>query len=411
MRNDLPFIQKKEQLFYLKGNPHFFLGTNFWYGANLGSLGKGGDRERLIRELDLLASLGLNNLRVMALSEGGPGTPWCVQPAIQSEPGVFNEELLLGLDFLLDEMRKRNMFAVMVLGNFWPWSGGMAQYLSWVQNSKIPYPPPAKNGNWARYQLYTSSFYSNKKAKKLYWRAVDRILSRVNSINQIPYKEDPSIFSWQLANEPRPILSRPAYLKWIRDSILFIRERDTNHLLSLGSEGSTSSRWAGTRFLRDHSLKGIDYATFHLWVQNWGWYDPTDAENSFETGLEMAKDYFRSHINDGQKTAKPLVFEEFGIARDENSHDPKSSTRIRDQYYRELFSLSLEQAKKGKLSGLNFWSWGGFGRPKEPKAIWKTGNDLIGDPPHEHQGWYSVYDKDHSTLEVIKEFSQKFNLI
>ena len=31
-----------------------YVGTNFWYGAILASEGRGGDRERLARELDLL---------------------------------------------------------------------------------------------------------------------------------------------------------------------------------------------------------------------------------------------------------------------------------------------------------------------------------------------------------------------
>jgi isoleucyl-tRNA synthetase len=40
--------------FTLDGKPYYFVGTNFWYGANLGMPGEAGDRDRLIRELDLL---------------------------------------------------------------------------------------------------------------------------------------------------------------------------------------------------------------------------------------------------------------------------------------------------------------------------------------------------------------------
>ena len=48
-------------------------------------------------------------------------------------------------------------------------------------------------------------------------------------------------------------------------------------------------------------------------------------------------------------------------------------------------------------------------RPRIPKAVWKAGDDFIGDPPFEYQGWYSVYDRDVSTLELIKEYSLKMN--
>jgi mannan endo-1,4-beta-mannosidase len=52
---------------------------------------------------------------------------------------VFNENLLVGLDFLLVELKKRDMVAVMCLNNFWPWSGGFAQYVSWANaNETIP---------------------------------------------------------------------------------------------------------------------------------------------------------------------------------------------------------------------------------------------------------------------------------
>ena len=43
--------------------------------------------------------------------------------------------------------------------------------------------------------------------------------------------------------------------------------------------------------------------------------------------------------------------------------------------------------------------------------MWKSGDDFIGDPPHEEQGWYSVYDKDFSTIEIIKEFTTKMKYL
>ncbi len=61
------------------------------------------------------------------------------------------------------------------------------------------------------------------------------------------------------------------------------------------------------------------------------------------------------------------------------------------------------------LVGSNFWAWGGFGRPSKPKSIWEKDDEFIGDPPHEFQGWYSVYSSDLSTIKIIKSFSSKFN--
>ena len=37
--------------FVRDGKPYYFVGTNFWYGAILGSEGEGGNRERLHKEV------------------------------------------------------------------------------------------------------------------------------------------------------------------------------------------------------------------------------------------------------------------------------------------------------------------------------------------------------------------------
>jgi mannan endo-1,4-beta-mannosidase len=34
---------------------------------------------------------------------------------------------------------------------------------------------------------------------------------------------------------------------------------------------------------------------------------------------------------------------------------------------------------------------------------WLPGHDYLIDPPHEPQGWYSVYDEDTATIMVIRE--------
>jgi mannan endo-1,4-beta-mannosidase len=61
------------------------------------------------------------------------------------------------------------------------------------------------------------------------------------------------------------------------------------------------------------------------------------------------------------------------------------------------------------FQGINFWAWGGEGRPRIPRSIYETGDDLIGDPPHEYQGWYSVYNTDYTTHKLIRSFNEKYN--
>jgi hypothetical protein len=46
-------------------------------------------------------------------------------------------------------------------------------------------------------------FFKEEKCKQLYKDHVDAMLSRVNSYNGRTYKNDPTILSWNLINEPR----------------------------------------------------------------------------------------------------------------------------------------------------------------------------------------------------------------
>ncbi len=112
------YVQVRGTQFFLDGKPYYYIGTNFWYGCYLGSTGQTGNRERLIRELDRLKANGIDNLRILGASESS-SYPDAVQPAIQISPGVYNDSLLIGLDFLLSEMNKRDMHAVIFLNNFW----------------------------------------------------------------------------------------------------------------------------------------------------------------------------------------------------------------------------------------------------------------------------------------------------
>ena len=64
------FVTVKDGHFLKDGKPYYYVGTNFWYGAILGSEGQGGDRKRLSRELDLMKKMGIDNLRILVGSDG-----------------------------------------------------------------------------------------------------------------------------------------------------------------------------------------------------------------------------------------------------------------------------------------------------------------------------------------------------
>ena len=409
------FVRVKSGHFEVDGAPYYFVGTNFWYGMNLGANETAGDRARLARELDRLAGLGVRNLRIMASTQGPESEPWRILPVLEPAPGVYDEKMLRGLDWLLGEMSKRGMRAVVCLGNFWPWSGGMSQYLSWSGAGAIPYPPPAVGGSWDTYQAYTDKFYSNERAVRAAQELTRAIVGRTNYYTGAKYSEDPTVMAWELANEPRGGGNTQAFNRWLRSSSDFIKQLDANHLVTTGSEGETPWPEAnGLDLALNHSYPGIDYVTAHIWAQNWSWFDPAQAQTSFPGAVAKMDAYLRAHADKAAKLGKPLVIEEFGIGRDGGSDDPAAATEVRDKYYSEVFERVYELARlRGStVAGVNFWAWAGEGRPVQPYgSYWRKGQAFVGDPPHEAQGWYSVFDSDQGTLRVIRDYAAKMSRI
>ncbi|HEX8611591.1 MAG TPA: cellulase family glycosylhydrolase [Telluria sp.] len=409
------FVTVKKTHFARKGKTYYIAGANFWYGGYLGSPSGVGERARLRKELDTMKALGINNVRVLAVSEKTEMTS-AVRPATTNGPGKYDEDLLAGLDFLVDELGKRDMTVVLYLNNFWQWSGGMTQYLNWFEGT--PAIDPNVTKDYDDYMAKTARFYANKDAQKEYRGTIRKIVQRVNTINGKPYRDDPAIMSWQLANEPRPGNGKASdkeksiYTAWIAETAQYIHELDKNHLVSSGSEGLAGSAQDAKLFMAAHSSKHIDYLTYHLWPKNWGWFDSKKPVESWDGAIARSRDYLNSHIDMAKTLGKPIVLEEFGLDRDGASFDIKAGTKIRDRFYGEVFDLIGRRAAKGDaIAGWNFWAWGGAGRAANADYWWKQGNDFMGDPPQEEQGLYSVFDTDASSLALIKDHAGKLRAL
>jgi mannan endo-1,4-beta-mannosidase len=391
------FVTRQGLQFMESGKRHVVVGANFWQGMNLGSAAAGGDTARLGRELDRLQALGVNNIRMVASAEGPDTAPHRIVPSLMPMPGVYNEQVFAGLDLFLDELNKRGMRAVMVLNNYWEWTGGMGQYVSWSDGSTIP--DRIVNSNlYSTYITYVDRFYGCSTCQTAYRAHINTVIHRVNTVNGRTYRDDPTIFSWQLANEPRDYPSN-----WVGDTAQYIKSLDPNHMVSVGSEGTWGSNTTGTAasnfFTATHQSPYVDYATCHIWVEPWGMYNANDSTGaSLASATTFATGYLSNHDTLSKALGKPLVMEEFGLARDGwtagGKYDPAATTTNRDKYYRSLYAVveaSLAGAG-GALAGDNFWAWGGEARPP---SKW------TGDPPHETPGWFSVYDMDTSTTAVI----------
>lgn len=394
------FVKVKDGHFVRHGQPYYYVGTNFWYGAILGSEGQGGDRKRLCRELDKMKSLGIDNLRILVGSDGKRGVKTKVEPTLQEAPGVYNDTILAGLDYLLMQMEKRNMVAVLYLNNSWEWSGGYGYYLEQAGMGKAPRP---NEDGYPAFMNFVAKYASCEKAHQLFYDYVRFIIGRTNRYTHRRYVDDPAIMSWQIGNEPRAFSKEalPAFEHWLAEASSLIRSLDSNHLISIGSEGSWGCENDIACYERICADKNVDYCNIHLWPYNWSWARQDHLVEDLGVSCQNTKEYIDQHLDVCARIKKPLVMEEFGYPRDGFSFTPGSSTVGRDGYYQYVFGLVADNAEKGEyFAGCNFWGWGGFAQPMHEQ--WQVGDDYTGDPAQEAQGLNSVFVKDASTLKVIR---------
>lgn len=384
------------------GRPYKFIGANFWYGPILASEGRGGDRGRLCRELDRMQRLGINNLRILVGADGEEGTPDKISPVLQRAPGRYNDTLLAGLDYLLREMGRRGMLAVLYLNNAWEWSGGYGYYLERAGAGKSVLP---NRDGYDNYVSYAALFATNTEAHRLFFDHVSYLLGRTNRYTGRAYRDDPTIMSWQICNEPRAfsLAALPAFEDWLRRTAALIRRLAPHQLISVGSEGAYGCENDMDSYERIGSDPNIDYLNIHVWPANWGWARRDSLTDHLARACLLSRRYIERHLPVCRRLGKPLVMEEFGYLRDGYRFAPGSPVTARNAYYRYMFAL---MDSIPELAGINFWAWGGEGRPSHER--WQPGDAYVGDPAQEPQGLYSVFDSDRQTLKIIRRAVRQY---
>jgi len=408
------FVTRAGQALQLDGRPYRYAGTNMWYAAYLGADAPYGNRDRLKRELDRVREIGVGNVRLLGGSEASPLRGSIAIATFRDRGTDYNPTLLEGLDYALAEMGRREIKAVIYLTNFWEWSGGMMTYLHWTNGGRyLNMNDPAHP--WPAFPDFVSGFYRSPEAVAMYHHYLRAVVTRTNSITGVAYVEDPTIMSWQLANEPRPggsdAVGRPnlpAFQAWVRDTTRLLKSLDANHLVSTGSEGLKGCIESAECVIEEHALPDVDYLTAHIWPQNWGWVDPADIAGTWSRAEALVREYLAQHEGFAVQLGKPLVIEEFGFPRDGASFDPTSSTAFKDRYYQLIYDAALASARRGgPIAGTNFWAWNGEGRAAHADRRYQPSDTaLLGDPPHEPQGWYGVFDSDASTQAVVRAHAE-----
>lgn len=144
--------------------------------------------------------------------------------------GVYNERALRRLDFALAEMAKQGIRCILVLSNYWPFLGGFSD---WMSNA---YPGEKRR---------PEEFFTDPFVKSEWKKFITVLINRKNTFTGVHYYDDPTIFAFELANEPRAqgydsmIGKRPGetICSWAKEMVSFIKSLDRNHMISIGDEG------------------------------------------------------------------------------------------------------------------------------------------------------------------------------
>jgi mannan endo-1,4-beta-mannosidase len=131
-----------------------------------------------------------------------------------------------------------------------------------------------------------------------------------------------------------------------------------------------------------------------------GVYDMMDSsERNIQNTISWAKKRLAMVDQWSRKVNKPMVLEEFGLARDNwnttvaTRYSPNNPTTNRDRYFKEILEYLIE-LRQGSCAGFGVWAYAGEARP---------GDKWIADPSVEPAGWYSIYDKDITTFNVLND--------
>lgn len=253
----------------------------------------------LLRSMfETAAATGFNTIRALAVGVDK-------EFALATAPGAYSETAFRGLDFAIATAASTGLRPILALTTNWGDTGSVDQFVGWA----------GAGGH--------SSFFTDTRVHALYLDHVAAIANRVNRITGVRFADDPTIMAWNLINEPRCTgCAEGAVASWVASVAPAVKKLLPRQLLTVGSEGfygrgdanrganpSKAGAWAdneGQSFPRDHAPDAIDFASIHVWPNNW------KESPSLQEGMAFQTRWIAAHIDDAATLGKPLLLEEFG---------------------------------------------------------------------------------------------------
>ena len=330
----LPFVERRGAQLFLDGRPFYVNGWNsYWL---MDQAVEPATRHRVSRMFRAGAAMGLTVCRTWAFNDGSYN-------ALQLAPGRFDERVFKALDRVVAEAGRHGVRLVLSLANNLEAYGGKTQYVRWAWEEGVGLT--ASN----------DSFFFDPAIRDYFKVYLKALLTRKNHLTGVQYKDDPTIFAWELMNEPRCTTdpSGDTLQRWIEEMAAYVKSIDKKHMLTVGTEGfygPTSppdkrrvnpGNWFdnyGLDFIRNSKIPDVDFASVHLYPDNWL------LHAKLEEKLKFVTQWITSHVEDGdEELKKPVLVTEFGLSHMVEGFDDSH----RDVFYKAVYDIVHESARRG----------------------------------------------------------------
>lgn len=425
---DLPnlvtnFVISEDGYFYETGSetPFRFLGTNN-YNLHYKS-------DAMIDDVVKQASdMGIKVIRMWAFFDGWQDEGRANYAYGQIVPGVYDVSpkdyfgeilydrntgaqkdpvnILDRVDYTIRRAGQYGIRVVLVLTNYYPEFGGMDMYANWYNTLN-----PGQS-------VTRQAFYTNETIKTWYKNWISHVANRTNTLTGVKYKDDPTIFSWELANEPD---GANVHI-WAAEMSAYLKNTvGVNQMVTVGSQGALGNAPATLVINKDTAsgriamdddfdytftrsgiggnfygygtsvnhwallqIDTVDYVTAHLYPDHWG------VPNTCAT--EYGEKFIKDHVALAKYWGKPFVLEEYGIMRPSNSE----AKRIHRDLTFDVWNRALYESGG---AGSMFWILTGI----------EDSPDSDSDGNYPDFDGFRILNDGKSTSLLLKEYAKLFN--
>ncbi len=252
------------------------------------------------------------------------------EPAI----GKYSEKAFVQLDACLAAAQNTRLQIMICLRDYL-WS-------SWPVTAYDPYW--TFDSDWTIGQADPSSPAPNKDtiltsnaAKTAFKAFISYVVNRKNTITGKTYKNDSTVFGWEIINEPNTV---PGQLgPWLDEMCAYLDALDPVHPIGVSLPGVEPDWWAADNIIwNEFDTPQLDFIALHYYADLLLYGNPPDQKN-----LEK----YKSRVQAAADLGKTVYLTEFGVTSSEDH-------LMRARMYSALLSASAEAGVKGVFP----YSWG-----------------------------------------------------